>query len=204
MAVPATSVLSTCILLVALVVTVPLAAQEKPFALDKVAVAELVKRLDDKEPLARRLAARELGRRKDAAAVAPLVGALKKDKEPGVRNAAAEALGALKKVAKAAVPDLLRALKDADALVRETAAESLADIGEEPKTVVPALVKLLDDADVNVRCAAAISLGDFKVHALSAVPALEKVRKNDKHLFAREAADEALQAISKATSKIGS
>jgi HEAT repeat protein len=191
-------------LIVAVIVAAPLAAQDKPVVLEKLSVADLIKRLDEKEPKDRRLAARELGRRKDAAAVAPLLTTLKNDKEPGVRTSAAEALGTLKKVAKAAVPDLLAALKDGGALVRETAAESLADIGEEPKTVVPALIKLLEDADMNVRCAAAISLGDFKLLAQSAVPALEKVRKNDKHLFAREAADEAIHAISKAASKIGS
>lgn len=190
--------------IVAVIVVAPLAAQDKPLALDKMPVADLIKRLDEKEPAARRLAARELGRRKDAAAVTPLIATLKKDKDAGVRNSAAEALGSLKKVAKAAVPELLATLKDIDALVRETAAESLADIGEEPKTVVPALIKLLEDPEMNVRCAAAISLGDFKLHAQSAVPALEKVRKNDKHLFAREAADEAIQAISKAATKIGS
>lgn len=191
-------------LFAAFVVAAPLAAQDKPVAIGKLSVAELVKQLDAKEPKDRRLAARELGGRKDAAAVAPLVATLKNDKEPGVRTSAAEALGSLKKVAKAAVPDLLTALKDGDALVRETAAESLADIGEEPKTVVPALIKLLEDADLNVRCAAAISLGDFKLHAQTAVPALEKLRKNDKHLFAREAAHEAIEAIGKAASKIGS
>ncbi|MFO0810667.1 MAG: HEAT repeat domain-containing protein [Gemmataceae bacterium] len=167
-------------------------------------IAEIVKQLEDKDAKVRRQAAHDLGRRNDAAAVAPLVAVLKKDKDAGVRWTAAESLGALKKLAKAAVPDLLAALKDADPMVRETAAESLADINLEPAKVVPALVELLGDADMNVRCAAAASLGDYKVAAQSAIPALEKVRKNDKHLFVREAADEAIQAINKAASKVGS
>jgi HEAT repeat protein len=167
-------------------------------------VAELVKQLDDADAKVRRRAAQDLGRRNDAAAVAPLVATLKKDKEPAVRTAAAEGLGSLKKLAKAAIPDLLAALKDKDALVRETAAESLADINLEPAKVVPALVELLGDSDMNVRCAAATSLGDFKLSAQSAVTALDKVRKNDKHPFVREAADEAIQVINKAVSKVGS
>lgn len=196
----------TRLVLVAAVVAGLLFAQPpvNPLALHKASVADLIKKLDDADAKVRRQVARELGTRKDAAAVTPLVAALKNDKDPAVRNSAAEALGTLKKLAKDAVPQLLASLKDTDALVRETSAESLADIGLESQKVVPALIELLGDADVNVRCAAATSLGDFKLAALPAVPALEKLIKNDKHLFVREAADDAIAAIRKAGSKVGS
>jgi HEAT repeat protein len=169
-------------------------------------IEELIAGLKHKEVSKRRLAALTLGHRgpRAAAAVPALVAALKEDKEPAVRAQAAEALGGIRILAKAALPDLLNALKDADASVRETAAEALADIGSDAAKVIPALLPLLSDADMNVRCAAARSIGDFGTAARTAVPALQNAQKNDKHPFVREAAADALKDIDRATRKLDS
>jgi len=171
----------------------------------EVSLDQLIGELKDPSLGTRRFAASLIASRgaKAKTAVPALITALKDDREPVMRAAAAEALGGIGFNARAAVQPLLAALKDSDPQVRETAAEALADINVDAKTVVPALVGLFADPDVNVRCAAANSLAAFGTEARDAVPELKKLLK-DKHLFVREAAADAIHTIDQARRKIGS
>lgn len=168
-------------------------------------IKELTEQLKDKSAQVRRMAVQQLGARgvQSLEAVPNMITALD-DSEAAVRASAAEALGGIGVTAKSAVPALLKKLKDASPDVRESAAEALADIGVDAAKVVPALMELLSDGDMNVRCAAASSLGDFRGAARDAIPALEKIKKNDKHPFVREAAADALQTIHKSMQKLDS
>jgi HEAT repeat protein len=56
--------------------------------------------------------------------------------------------------AKAAAPDLIRALNDPKWMTRTMACEALAKIGADVETAVPALRKSLNDEDITVRQAA--------------------------------------------------
>ena len=66
-----------------------------------------------------------------------------KVEEKEVRQTAAGALGKIGPEAKAAVPDLSKALKDEDKYVRQTAVRALGDIGPEARDAVPALIEAL-------------------------------------------------------------
>jgi HEAT repeat protein len=168
-------------------------------------IPELKAQLKDSSAVVRRSAAQQLGSHGVRAleAVPAMIEALA-DTEPMVRATVAEALGGIGVTAKSAVPTLIKLLKDSNASVRETAAEALADIGVDAPKVVPALMELLSDSDMNVRCAGAKSLGDYRAAARDALPALEKMQKQDKHPFARDAAAEAVQSIKKALQKLDS
>lgn len=113
-----------------------------------------LERLKSKDAEERRRAAEELGALKDARGAAPLAAALA-DEAPGVRLAAARALGELK------VPETagrLSALlgKDPDVQTRAAAALSLGHIGGEPAE--KALLTALKDAADDVALAAASAL----------------------------------------------
>lgn len=176
------------------------AANAKPATIE-----ELKTQLKDKSPSVRRKAAQQLGGRGVRAmeAVPALIDTLG-DAEPTVRSSAAEALGGVGIMARAALPALIKLLKDADANVRETAAEALSDIGVDAPKVIPELMNLLSDEDMNVRCAGARAIGDFRGAARDAVEALQKLQKQDKHPFVREAAGDALQTIQRALQRLDS
>jgi HEAT repeat protein len=71
----------------------------------------------------------------EAAAVVPaLIGALQ-DREAGVRDAAAEALGTFGPAARAALPGLLKRLADENPFVRASAADALDKIDLQPAPV---------------------------------------------------------------------
>jgi HEAT repeat protein len=157
-------------------------------------------------------------------AVPALAEALK-DKEPGVRQIAAKALGRIGPKPEAAVPALTEALKDKEGFVRWVAAQALAQIGETAvpalikslgadhgpdvhryaaealvkigEPAVPALTKALRDKDNEwtVRQSAALALGAMGLEARDAVPALAEARRKDDVDAVRKAADEALQKI---------
>src|SRR5262249_37652713 len=73
------------------------------------------------------------------AAIPDLIAALK-DHDPGVRVAAAKALGAIGPKAKSAVTALIERLEDNNAHVRAQSAEALGVIGPEAQSAVPALL----------------------------------------------------------------
>ncbi|OGH59634.1 MAG: hypothetical protein A3G34_07380 [Candidatus Lindowbacteria bacterium RIFCSPLOWO2_12_FULL_62_27] len=91
-----------------------------------------------------------------------------------VRSAAALSLGYLGRDARAAVPDLIRALSDTAPMVRKSAAYALgqcADSGTVTLTVVEALVRALDDDFFGTRFNAARALallGDSALAMLAA------------------------------------
>jgi len=88
----------------------------------------------------------------------------------GRRSGAAGNLGDLGPVAKAAVPDLVKAIKENDAAIRGVAISSLGKIRSEPDTVIPLLIPYLEDDNFDV--AAAGALAEFGGLAKAAVPKL--------------------------------
>lgn len=106
-----------------------------------------------------------------SARVAALVAALK-DSDPGVRAAAAQALGRLDD--KAAGNALAGLLSDASPEVQQQATLALADL-EDPRAV-PGLEKLLTSPDADVRQQAASRLGDVELK--TAPPALINALKD--------------------------
>jgi HEAT repeat protein len=127
-----------------------------------------------------------------------------KDRDPGYREKAIVALGAigaddervipalvesfkdknpgvqnaaaqaLSSTGKEAVPRLLESLKGKNSLLRKWAAVSLSSIGPEAKDAVPALIECLEDEDRNLRSWAASALGHMAPESKAAIPALIK------------------------------
>jgi HEAT repeat protein len=121
-----------------------------------------------------------------------------KEKAPGARSAritAIDAIAALGPNAKAAVPDLIVALKDkstvgrkGDEQVRERAAQTLGRL--RAREAVPPLIELMRDPDRRARRAAAEALGAIGPDAIVAVARLRDLARNDPAI-----ADAALAAI---------
>jgi len=122
-----------------------------------------------------------------AARVAALVAALK-DTDPGVRAAAAEALGRLDD--KSAGNALAGLLNDPSPEVQEQAIMALAEL-EDPRAV-PGLEKLLTSTDADTREQAASRLGDLD---LTAAPASLINALKDSNADVREAAANSLGNI---------
>lgn len=122
-----------------------------------------------------------------AARVAALVAALK-DSDPGVRAAAAQALGRLED--KSAGNALAALLNDPSPEVQEQAIMSLAEL-EDPRAV-PGLEKLLTSPDTDVREQAANRLGDVD---LTVAPASLINALKDPNADVREAALHSLGSI---------
>ncbi len=98
-------------------------------------------------------------------AIAALTECLR-DKDVGVREAAADAL---KKMGPEAIPVLTKPIRDV-----------LSRIGPKAKSEIPALIECLRDKDVGKREAAALVLGEMGSDAKSAIPALtECLRDKD-------------------------
>jgi 3-methyladenine DNA glycosylase AlkD len=83
---------------------------------------------------------------------------LREDKDPNMRYYAAQSLGHFGPEAKAAVPDLIEALKDEDKMVRMGAGYALAEIGPDAADAVPALQDAAKDPEKEVRDAAEYAL----------------------------------------------
>jgi HEAT repeat protein len=124
-------------------------------------------------------------------AVRPLIDALR-NKDPGVRRAAADSLRAH---GRAGVVALARALKDSDVEVRRTAADSLVWIGNQAGRAVPALTAALADEDPEVRRAATVALGSIGTTARAAVPELVQLLGKDSVPVVRARAAGALGLI---------
>jgi HEAT repeat protein len=133
------------------------------------ALPELIRLLDDPDPVIRWNAARTLGKigPKAKDAVPHLVKALGQA-DVAVREHAAEALGDIGPEAQAAIPDLIRVLDDKEPKVRRDAARSLGLMGTVARSAVPALKGLLKDPQEMVRDAAQKAL--YKVDPEGQLP----------------------------------
>ena len=131
-------------------------------------VRERVERLRYPEGADRWDAAEELGSYGHRSAVPYLIITLRRDKQPGVRSRAADALGKIRD--ERAAPPLIKALHDPDLKVRRTAANALGWIKH--KRAVPHLLKLLQDPDADLRKEAVAALG--KIGDESTAPQLLK------------------------------
>ena len=129
-----------------------------------------------------------------------LVGALGGDVAPGVRAAAARALGKLQDNGLAAprapreraAAVLFEALGDPSETVRQAAAQALSELKLTPEDI-PRLEEALESDDVYVRAFAAWRLGNFREEAGEAVPALAAaLERPDTHV-----------AVSAALARIG-
>jgi HEAT repeat protein len=142
--------------------------------------------LNSPDPHIRRYSVLLLGSEQDPNNIDILVKALS-DRDKGVREQAAKALG---EVGKPAVPRLTMLNNHADWKVRYRAAEALGMIPETDS--LSALVQFLDDEKDHVRYMAAKSLG--KLRAIEAVEPLIRSLK-DENEFVRKVAAESLGAI---------
>jgi hypothetical protein len=78
-------------------------------------------------------------------AIDPLLDALKKDRDAGVRSAAAKALGEIATEPDKTVPSLIDALNDKAVNVKMSAATALGQFGPQAKSALPALRELVKD-----------------------------------------------------------
>ncbi len=138
-------------------------------------VAPLLAAFDAPDPALRWEAARSLGLRRDARALAPLVQALLSTGDLDLRTAAAHALGVLGD--DRAVPALLDVVSSAaeDPRLRGEAAESLAHLAD--RRAVAPLIGTLADESADVRFWAAFALGGLRDPR--ALPELERLARTD-------------------------
>jgi HEAT repeat protein len=118
---------------------------------------------DSSQIAVRREVAKALGQQGPAAkgAIAALVKTAKKDGDLHVREEAIRALG---RIGRHAVPDLIKLLKkDSHELTRAEAATALGEIGKDAREAVPALVEALHDPDDIVRLVVARAVGKMYV-----------------------------------------
>ena len=119
-------------------------------------VAGYIKDLKSKTAKTRATAAKELGHigaisASDTKEAVPIIlDLVKNDRDSGVRQAAATALGRMDPDPEKAVPALTDALKDKKAGVRTAAARSLGQLGPDAKEALPALREAQDDKDRGV------------------------------------------------------
>jgi HEAT repeat protein len=127
-------------------------------------VASYIKDLKRGNAKTRATAAKELGNigaisaADTKEAVPLLIELLKNDRDKGVKQAAATALGRIDPDPEKAVTVLITALKDKTAAVRAAAATSLGQLGAEAKDAVPALRTAQDDKDRGVSRAARMAI----------------------------------------------
>jgi HEAT repeat protein len=138
--------------------------------------AHWVKRLQEKDPAARREAMQALAAiGPDAATAAPAILRGLDDDDTAVREGALDALAGIGPAAKAAVPTLVRALADKDVQYRDKAIKALDAIGASDVAIVTALAGALIDPDPRRRSGtAALSLQRRGPAAKAAVPVLKK------------------------------
>jgi HEAT repeat protein len=164
--------------------------------------------LNDSDAKVRRSAAFALGRMGADSSVAlpELARRLREDKDAGVRDMAASAIGDIIKAARgggrASWDDtgstLVSALKnDGDARVRRSAAFALGSFGSPASEAVNTLREALRDQNASVRQNAAWALGQIGDASAGAVPSLCECL-NDKDALVRRDAAGALGAVGKA------
>jgi len=158
------------------------------FGQDNKGIQELIRDLQDKQPLVRWTAAEHLGRSHDARAVGPLIEALQ-DEDGGVRREVTKALGEIGD--SRAVKPLAKMLDDREEFVRVHALGALEKIGGDE--AVNLIIAALKNANPLVRMNAAASLG--RIGNTKAVGPLEAVAQNDTRPYVRFAAQQALVQI---------
>lgn len=115
-------------------------------------VLNLVKQLENPEPLKRKSAVSRLGRMGQAAKPAvPACSVMLQDANPTVRVQAALALWRIEKQASQSVPALTASLRDEDPGIRSLAAAALGEIGPAAKASLPSLEQSLSDEDARIR-----------------------------------------------------
>jgi HEAT repeat protein len=121
--------------------------------------------------------------------------AMKADKSPAIRAAAAATLGRMGANARTAINVMIESLKDQEPTVRAAAAEALGRIGDEARSAIPRLIPLLKDQDPGVRLAAAFGLGRIGPEAATAVPDLAQVLATDSDAAVRKEAARAFALL---------
>jgi HEAT repeat protein len=170
------------------------------------AVPSLVRATADPNVFVRWASARGLGEigPLDTARTVPALARLVFDRDLDVGLAATKALERYGPAAKAAIPDLILALRATDARKRLAAIAALEGIGTDAKTAIPALSVALTDVDMDVRRAAADLLAKFGPAAAGAEPALRRaleqslIELSDPNERVREQAAKVRQAVSDA------
>ena len=102
-----------------------------------------------------------------------------KDREPNVRQYAANVIADMGPAAKSAGPAILALVKDKSAEVRAGAARALGAIGADEKTALPALVVLIEDDSADVRARAAAALRALGIDAKSSASLLVAMLHDD-------------------------
>jgi HEAT repeat protein len=129
----------------------------------------------------------------------PLIAAMRQDKSPAVREAAATSLGKLARGSTKEIPDLIEALKDKEPRVRAAAAEAIGQYcradPEVAKDAIPQLTELLKDVEASVRVQSAFALGRMGPNAAPAVAVLAELTVKDKQASVRKEAAKTLAAI---------
>lgn len=133
--------------------------------------SDLASRLRDPDPAVRAASAWAIGRGTHRLSHVPALAAALRDGDPRARAGAAWTLGRMGPLARAAAPDLIRALRDRDAEVGRRAADALGGLGLD-HTFVPALVAVLGDRAAPARAVAAQALAALGPVAADAVDAL--------------------------------
>jgi HEAT repeat protein/beta-lactamase regulating signal transducer with metallopeptidase domain len=146
---------------------------------------DLVARLDEPDPLARRDALWSLGARGATGAEAAIARRLG-DGDPATRGVAAWALGKLGE--HSAVDPLIATLRDPDAHVREMAVLALGEL-RDPRAV-PALAALADDPEHGVRSVMTVAL--HRIEGEAAAEALARLARSDPDAHTRVMAAGAL------------
>jgi len=159
----------------------------------QIALPELIKAVQDENPVVRRRAVRAIGFIGPAAAddsLASLIAATEDDDE-GVALQAAATIGELGPAAAPAIPALMSAIWTGDVRRRAIAGVSLTRIGE---AAVPSLIQSLSHPAAEIRAKAAHLLGRLGPAAAEARPALRALL-NDRDDSARAQAAEALKSL---------
>jgi HEAT repeat protein len=174
-------------------------AEAKLHELGSSATAALAARLDDKNPVARELAAMFLAQiGPDASPAAKGLLTLLTDESTFARVNAAAALSTFDGYAEQTAPILTDLLSDPDENVRLTAALSLRNVGPAATKSVGNLVRVLGDPNPQIRAAAATTLGELGSAAAVSLPALRRLGTDSDEAVVT-AASHAIRLIAEAT-----
>lgn len=166
--------------------------------------SRLIRVLKDKDEIARRGAAQDLGKLGSDAkgAAAALAEAVAKDRDAFVRRFAAQSLGLIgPQAAKDAVPALSKAIKtDTHKEVIQASIEALGHMGS---AAVPALRDAVKSSELTVQFQAAKALGQIGPDAKDAVKTLIDVFKNPPPMKRNNDAPPVRTAVAEALGNIG-
>jgi HEAT repeat protein len=133
-----------------------------------------IAQLKDRDPWFRRQAMWALVQLGPEKGSSQALAELLKDKDEGIRSAAALNLGRMGATAEAAVPELLAALEDEDQFVRLAAVRALGRICPDDETVRAALRSALRDKSEIVRRRTLDTLGEIGVPAEAYQPVTKR------------------------------